>query len=218
MYSLTELVEYWNDIYCRACDPDARPPGPQPSTDSSPAANTPPRWSSAPTDAPLIFLIKGRRWPYAPQGADMPPLALPTWDAERALAALNVTEEPFDATNGDLRGYARGRMIAVSPINLMPHKTRFHELAHVLLGHTAEGYPLGDERTPPNLAECEAEAVAMLCCAALDLPGVELAGRYIQHWWGPGKIPKRSAQRILEAVDQILKAGIPPPADDLDRS
>ena len=74
------------------------------------------------------------------------------------------------------------------------------------------------ELTARNLRECEAETVAMLCCAALDLPGVEFSGRYIQHWWGPGKIPKRSAQRILKAVDQILEAGTSPPADDEGRS
>ena len=39
----------------------------------------------------------------------------------------------------NMLGYARGRTIAVSPISPLPHKTRFHELAHVLLGHTTEG-------------------------------------------------------------------------------
>ena len=44
--------------------------------------------------------------------------------------------------------------------------------------------------------------------AALDLPGVEFSRGYIQSWWGAGNpIPERSAQRILKAADQILKAG-----------
>ena len=48
----------------------------------------------------------------------------------------------------------------------------------------------------------------MLCCAALGLPGVEFSRGYIQSWWGTGNaIPERSAQRILKAADQILKAG-----------
>ena len=90
----------------------------------------------------------------------------------------------------------------------MRHKTTFHELAHVLLGHTAEGEQADSEITPRNLRECEAEAVALLCCAALDLPGVECSRGYIQSWWGPGNtIPERSAQRILKVADQILKAG-----------
>ena len=97
----------------------------------------------------------------------MPPLATPTWDVERALAALNVTEVPFDATCENLLGYTRGRTIAVSPISPLPHMTRFHELAHVLLGHTTEGEHNDDALTPRNLRECEAEAVAMRCCAAL---------------------------------------------------
>src|SRR5262249_61275788 len=93
-------------------------------------------------------------------------------------------------------------------LNPMPHKTRFHELAHVLLGHTSEGDQNDGELTPRSLREGEAEAVAMLCCAALDLPGVEFARGYIQSWWGAGNpIPERSAQRILKAADQTLKAG-----------
>jgi hypothetical protein len=63
----------------------------------------------------------------------------------------------------------------VSPINPLPHKTRFHELAHYALDHTTEGEQNDGELTPRTLRECEAEAVAMLCCAALELPGVEFS-------------------------------------------
>jgi antirestriction protein ArdC len=143
-------------------------------------------------------------------GADLPPIATPAWDAARALAALDVIEVPFDTTDGNVLGFARGRTIAVSPINPLPHKTRFHELAHVLLGHTTESEQNDGDLTPRNLRECEAEAVALLCCAALDLPGVEFSRGYIQSWWGHGNsIPERSAQRILKAADQILRAGRP---------
>jgi antirestriction protein ArdC len=141
-------------------------------------------------------------------GAELPTMATPAWDGGRALTALGVTEIPFDATDGNIMGYARGRTIAVSPINPLPHKTRFHELAHVLLGHTGEGDQTDGETTSRSLSECEAEAVALLCCAALDLPGVEHCRGYIQHWWGAGNpIPERSAQRVLKAADQILRAG-----------
>jgi len=141
-------------------------------------------------------------------GADIPPTRIPTWDATRALSALDVTEVPFDATNGNVLGFAHGRSIAINPVNPMLHKTRFHELAHVLLGHTAEGLQADGEVTPRNLRECEAEAVALLCCAALELPGVEHCRGYIQAWWGSGNpIPERSAQRVLKVADQILKAG-----------
>jgi antirestriction protein ArdC len=131
----------------------------------------------------------------------------PSWDATRALQTLDVTEVPFDLTDGNCQGFARGRSIAVSPIAALPWKTTFHELAHVLL-HTGEPAHLDDEQTPRSLREVEAEAVALLCCAALDLPGVEHCRGYIQAWWKSGEpIPERSAQRILKAADQILKAG-----------
>jgi hypothetical protein len=124
------------------------------------------------------------------------------------LLALDVREVAFDALNGNVLGFARGREIAVNPVNPLPHKTRFHEVAHVLLGHTAEGDQADDEHMPRNLQECEAEAVAMLCCAALGLEGVEYSRGYIQSWWGKGNpIPERSAQRVLKVADQILKAG-----------
>ena len=77
------------------------------------------------------------------------------------------------------------------------------EIAQRLLVLQADG-----EITPRNLRECEAESVALLCGAALGLPGVEESRGYIQNWWGSGNpIPERSAQRILKAADQILKAG-----------
>jgi antirestriction protein ArdC len=144
-------------------------------------------------------------------GQPLPEPEMPTWDKDRALAALDVTEIPFDALNGNCLGFARERTIAINPVNPMPHKTRFHELAHVLLGHTSEGMLNDGELTPRNLREVEAESVALLCCAALDLSGVEFARGYIQSWWGAGNpIPEKSAQRILKVADQILKAGTDP--------
>lgn len=145
------------------------------------------------------------------EGAELASMPIPAWDMGRALAALNVAEVVFHATDGNVMGFARGRSIAVSPLNPMPHKTTFHELAHVLLGHTGDGAQHDGELTPRNLQECEAESVALLCCAALDLPGVECSRGYIQSWWGQGNpIPERSAQRILKVADQILKAGADP--------
>ena len=137
------------------------------------------------------------------EGQELAPILSPTWDADRALAALQVAEVPFDVMDGNVLGYARDRAIAVSPVNPLPHKTRFHELSHVLLGHTSDGTQNDDDRTPRNLCECEAEAVALVCCAALELPGVEEARGYIQSWWGQGNpIPERSAQRILKVADR----------------
>ena len=142
------------------------------------------------------------------EGDALPEAPIPAWDRAQALDALDVQEIPFEHTDGNCLGLARKRSIAVNPINPLPHKTRFHELAHILLGHTSEGEQADSEIMPRSLRECEAESVALLCCAALDLPGVAECRGYIQRWWGQGhEIPERSAQRILKTADQILKAG-----------
>ena len=141
-------------------------------------------------------------------GAALPTVETPSWDAARALAALNIEEVAFASAEGNCLGWARERQIAINPLNPFPHKTRFHELAHVLLDHTSEGTLSDGHITPKNLRECEAEAVALLCCAALELPGAEECRGYIQAWWGQrNPIPERSAQKVLKVADQILKAG-----------
>ncbi len=176
--------------------------------DSADAVNTDP----TDPDAPEVYtrFVYRRRWFVLSQtdGDPLPEAPIPAWDRQQALDGLHVQEIPFEHTDGNCLGFARQRSIAVNPINPLPHKTRFHELAHVLLGHTADGQQSDSEVTPRNLRECEAETVALLCCAALRLPGVAECRGYVQHWWGQGHaIPERSAQRILKVADQILKAG-----------
>jgi hypothetical protein len=63
------------------------------------------------------------------------------------------------------------------------------------------------DQTPRSVAEVEAEAVAMLCCESLGLPGSEFSRGYIQNWAKGEPISERSAQRIFHAADRILKAG-----------
>ena len=158
----------------------------------------------------MTWFVYKRRWFVLSQaeGEPVPAPSIPAWERDRALEALQVVEIPFDLADGNCLGFARERSIAVNPINPLPHKTRFHELGHVLLGHTAEGLQADSEVTPRDLRECEAEAVALVCCAALELPGVAESRGYIQTWWGQGHaIPERAAQRIFKAADQILKAG-----------
>jgi hypothetical protein len=91
------------------------------------------------TEDPEVFVrfIYRPHWFVLAQtdGQELTTMAIPAWDQARALATLQVDEVPFDATDGNVLGYAHGRSNAVSPLNPLPHKTRFHELAHVLLGH-----------------------------------------------------------------------------------
>lgn len=141
-------------------------------------------------------------------GDPVPMPEIPAWDKSRALESLNISEIPFTHSNGNSQGYARKREVAISPLAAMPHKTLFHEMAHVVLGHTTEADFDDSEQTPRNLREVEAEAVALLVCESLNLPGSEYCRGYIQNWLeGELLIPERSAQKIFGAADRILKAG-----------
>jgi hypothetical protein len=143
-------------------------------------------------------------------GADIELTALPDWNAERALVQLNITRAEFQTMDGNAQGYAKGRSVAINPVAELPHKTLFHELAHVVLGHTTKGDLADDDRTPCNLREVEAEAVAMVLCESLELPGAPYCRGYIQHWLRDGSaIPNDSARKILHAADVILRAGQP---------
>jgi hypothetical protein len=149
------------------------------------------------------------------EGDNIQPQVIPEWEAERALAALAIDQIPFDSTDGNYQGFARKRQIAINPVAQLPHKTIFHELAHVVIGHTAEADFADTEHTPRNLREVEAESVALLCCEALNLAGADYCRGYIQNWLYQGvgydayAIPEKSAQRIFRAADQILRAGRP---------
>ena len=140
-------------------------------------------------------------------GAEFVP-EIPGFDFTAALAALDITRAEFIHTDGNCQGYATKRTVAVSPVAAHPERTLFHEMAHVVLGHTSEG-ELNDmgERTPKDIRELEAEATAMLCCAALNLGGVDESRGYIQSWYKGAEVPEAIARRIFGAVDSILKAG-----------
>jgi antirestriction protein ArdC len=133
----------------------------------------------------------------------------PEWEETKALAALNIERILFEDLDGNTQGYARrGGKIAINPLAALPHKTLFHELAHCLL-HCQESDLIDTDQTPRSVAEVEAEAVALLCCESLGLPGAEFSRGYIKSWGNGQTISERSAQRIFHAADRILRAGQP---------
>jgi N-terminal domain of anti-restriction factor ArdC len=129
------------------------------------------------------------------------------WDAVTAMAALDIIEEPFEQLQGNHLGYARARCIGLNPMNPLKHKTRFHEMAHVVLGHTVGADMHDDEALTQQIEEVEAESVAYLLCVLLDLPGQAESRFYIQDWLQGAALPERSAKRIFGAADRIMKAG-----------
>lgn len=171
---------------------------------------------NAKEDQTLTTFVHKARWFVVSQtfGNGLGPVTIPTWDAEQALRTLCIERITFDKTDGNCQGFARGNQIAINPVAQLPHKTLFHEMAHVLM-HTLERDFADTEQTPRNLREVEAESVALLCCEALSLEGADYARGYIQNWLYQGigynadTIPEKSAQKIFRAADQILRAGRP---------
>jgi len=157
----------------------------------------------------IAYFVWKPRWFVLSQteGEPIEPIQSPAWNKALALPALGIEEIAFTHLDGNVQGYAEGRTIAISPIAALPHKTLFHELAHLELGHTSESSFTDSEHTPRNLREVEAESVALLLCESLELPGAEYARGYIQNWIAGDVIPEKSAQKIFGAADRILRAG-----------
>jgi hypothetical protein len=130
----------------------------------------------------------------------------PLWNFEQAKAKLEITETTFNLTNGNCQGYAYEKTIAINPVAVLPHKTRFHEMAHVVLGHTSEMMQ-DDEKTPTDIREVEAESVAYILCSILSLPGLAESRGYIQNWMRSTDIGEKSSQRIFSTANKILEAG-----------
>lgn len=158
----------------------------------------------------LTYFVYRANWFVVSQTDGDIPFALPTpgFDLDAALNNLEVQRVEFDLIDGNVQGFAKARGIAVNPVAQLPHKTTFHELAHIVLGHTQQAVMVDLDSTPRCVREVEAESVALICCEALGLPGPEDCRGYIQHWLrGEKEIPAQSAQRIFSAATTILKAG-----------
>ena len=123
------------------------------------------------------------------------------------MAALNITEVPFESLNGNRLGYAQGREIAVNPMNNLKHKTRFHEMAHIVLGHTEHSNFSDMEVLPKDIKEAEAEGVAFILTSLLELDGQAESRGYIQSWLDGKELPEENAKRIFVAANKIMEAG-----------
>lgn len=144
-------------------------------------------------------------------GAEFVPPALPAFDIDAALQALEIERVPFTHTDGNSQGYAQNRNVAINPVAQHPTRTLFHEIAHVVLGHTLESTSNDSgELTPRDIRELEAEATSYLVSASLGISSETEQSHsraYIKHWYESNEVPEASAKRIFAATDKILKAG-----------
>lgn len=142
-------------------------------------------------------------------GAEPPPVELPEWDTELALATLGVARVQFRRNDANLQGYAKGKEIAINPFAVHPNKTLMHELGHIVLGHTTpemlEQYGLHR-----GIFEFQAEATAHLTMNELGQLTDEMATHsrgYIQDWLRGERPPDKAIRDVFTATDKILKAG-----------
>ena len=167
-----------------------------------------------PGSARTIFILKNNWFALCQtDGAEYAQeVVTPKWDKVRALDALGITEQDFSSMSGNAQGYAipNEKKLAINPLAALPWKTTFHEMAHCLL-HSAEVQMADGEMLQRCIKEAEAESVAYLCCATLELPGLEQSRAYIQHWLGSeeqsDEFAKKSAARVFATANKILKAG-----------
>jgi hypothetical protein len=149
-----------------------------------------------------------------------PPAALLPycWSRKQALQVLGVEWHELCASEDNLQSYSRPRSVAVARSAVHPERSLFHALAHVVLGHT-ESQNLGFDgdqdhhfrdyiTLDSNAREVEAECVAMLLLGALALPGADDAAVFVEFWTEHDLLPEPKCQRIFEAADTILRAGL----------
>jgi hypothetical protein len=94
------------------------------------------------------------------EGEDTPIPSIPGFDIDTALCALNITRTPFEELNGNIQGFAHDREIAVNPLAGLAHKTTFHEIAHIVLGHTTSERFVDSEQTARHICLVVARGAA----------------------------------------------------------
>ncbi len=146
-------------------------------------------------------------------GPDVQWPELPTWDLQMALDHLGVEKIRFSNRNGNTQGYSQEKTFAISPVADEPWRTTFHELAHIVLGHTTkEG--LADYRAHRGIMEFQAEATAHILANELELIdwNASSSRAYIQTWLGgngEGEITDAHVRAVFGAANKILLAGRP---------
>jgi hypothetical protein len=143
------------------------------------------------------------------EGKELPEVQTPGWDLQTTLEKFGIKEVSFESTSGNTQGYSRGLEIAINPIAVNPLKTRFHEIAHILLGHTLPHH-YEEYQTHRGIMEFQAEATAYLVMNELELMEDETASTsraYIKHWLKDEQPPDQAIRQVFTVADRIIRAG-----------
>jgi hypothetical protein len=143
------------------------------------------------------------------------------WKLSRALRRLDVTTEPFDYKNNKgADGYSYDRVLSIRPDARMwsPPIIAAHELAHIVLGHTAHVRSVQELALPISSIpfaqfELEAHMVAKAVGYCMELTDEEfkvaLVQKYIDYIKNDEdvRLTDRHAVRLARAVLTIVEAG-----------
>jgi antirestriction protein ArdC len=135
----------------------------------------------------------------------------PGWDLDTAHQRLDVRRVPYQLLDGNTQGYSLGREYAINPVAVHPVKTTFHEIGHIILGHTTEDQ-LEDYQQHRGVREFQAESTAYLTThelGVLDETAASVSRGYVQGWLRDQRPPDPAIRQVFTATDTILKAGRP---------
>src|SRR5215469_16793507 len=145
----------------------------------------------------------------ATDGAELPPQPTPGWDLATALDTLGIRAVSFENTNGNLQGWSHGTEFAIKPIAINRLKTTYHEIGHIVLGHTLPHH-YEDYQAHRGILEFQAEAVSYLVMNELEVMDDETASHSrgsIRHWLSDEQPPDQAIRQVFTAADRILRAG-----------
>jgi antirestriction protein ArdC len=145
------------------------------------------------------------------EGDELPPADIPSWSLATALDELDIKQVPFEHMNGNVAGYSVEREFAINPVAVNPTKTTFHEVGHIVLGHTDEARQ-AEYQLHRGVSEFQAEATAYLSMNELEQLDDTTASQsrgYVQTWLKGQRPPDTAIRQVFSATDQILRAGRP---------
>lgn len=133
------------------------------------------------------------------------------WKLERALEVLDIQQVSYDLADGNTQGYSHGRKFALNPVAAHPMKTLFHEIGHIVLGHTSDEQ-IGDYASHRGIKEFQAEATAYLLAHELGLDNWDASESraYVRGWLAGGEVSDKDIRQVFGAVSKILNAGRKP--------
>lgn len=141
------------------------------------------------------------------EGETLPEPEPREWDKQRALGVLGINLVRFTQIDGNVQGYSHGTNVAINPMAVEPVPTFFHEVSHVVGGHTTPDQ-LDAYQTHRGLFEFEAEGSSYLLCNELEVPFNDGESRaYIQNWLHGETPPDTSIRKVFKIVDTVIRAG-----------